>query len=196
YYKRDRFFDAYPTISLGHDGCFLRNDYITPHINREKPEMSPFTSPNPIQFLKVLPKVKFQFQFQLKEGGGLKEKQKELLFKEILCFMGAGAKTNVGYGQFEEGFRENTQSLSFSASTIENIDSLNYTGKIKMGEMLEAKVIDQESKIVQIVVQGNSFQIKMTGNCPENGKIINVKINQLNRQNEITQVGFMGEKRT
>jgi hypothetical protein len=158
--------------------------------------MSPFTSPNPIQFLKVLPKVKFQFQFQLKEGGGLKEKQKELLFKEILCFMGAGAKTNVGYGQFEEGFRENTQSLSFSASTIENIDSLNYTGKIKMGEMLEAKVIDQESKIVQIVVQGNSFQIKMTGNCPENGKIINVKINQLNRQNEITQVGFMGEKRT
>jgi CRISPR-associated protein Cmr6 len=106
YYKRDCFFDAYPVKSLGHDGCFLKNDYITPHINREKPEMSPFTSPNPIQFLKVLSKVRFRFQFKLTDGGGLKAGQKEVLFKEILCYMGIGAKTNVGYGQFEEGFED------------------------------------------------------------------------------------------
>lgn len=100
YYKRDRFFDAYPVKSFEKDGYFLKNDYITPHINRDKPEMSPFTSPNPIQFLKVLPQVIFKFQFKLEDGGGLKSGEKEALFKEILCFMGAGAKTNVGYGQF------------------------------------------------------------------------------------------------
>ncbi len=105
YNNRDIFFDAYPFSSYGHEGRFLKNDYITPHINREKPEMSPFSNPNPIQFLKVLPKVQFRFQFRLVNNELLTIEQKRLLFKEILCINGVGAKTNVGYGQFEEGYK-------------------------------------------------------------------------------------------
>jgi CRISPR-associated protein Cmr6 len=195
YYKRDRFFDAYPKESLVHNGCFLKNDYITPHINRDKPEMSPFSNPTPLQFLKVLPKVKFCFQFQLKEGGGLSAAQKELLFKEILCFTGIGAKTNVGYGQFEEGFAVHRQEGNGTRQVSQEVartEPQNYTGKLNIGEKLEAKVIDQSRKIVQIIVQGELFQVEMSGNCPEQGKLICVKINRLSKQREIQFVGFMG----
>ncbi len=102
YYHRDIFFNAFPVISLSHQGCFLRNDYITPHINRANLALSPFTNPTPLQFLKVLPKVKFQFQFKLSDQGGLLSIQKKHFFKEILLTLGIGAKTNVGYGQFDD----------------------------------------------------------------------------------------------
>jgi CRISPR-associated protein Cmr6 len=101
YYLRDIILGAYLFEVSGHGQRFLKNDYITPHINREHPEMSSFTNPIPIQFLKVLPSVKFRFQFHLKDGGGLLKEQKRFLFREILNLQGVGAKTNVGYGHFE-----------------------------------------------------------------------------------------------
>jgi len=187
YYQRDRFFDAYPVRSLEHDGCFLKNDYITPHINRDKPEMSPFTNPNPIQFLKVLPKVQFLFQFKLVEGGGLDRKQKELLFKEILCYMGAGAKTNVGYGQFEEGFEEGP--IVQKAEKKKEVSP--YNGRIRQGEKFEAIVVDQAGKKVKAIIHEDEAILEMSGNCPENGAVVLVKINSVNRNNEILQVGFL-----
>jgi CRISPR-associated protein Cmr6 len=191
YYQRDRFFDAYPIKSLGHNGCFLMNDYITPHINRDKPEMSPFTSPNPIQFLKVLPKVQFRFQFQLKEGGGLKEKQKEHLFKEILCFMGAGAKTNVGYGQFEEGYNDH---YTEENKPIARDEPQNYTGKVKCREsIVEAKVLDQKSRKVSMKINGQDIEQIMSGICPTNGTIVRVLISDIDKKTgNIRNVTYQG----
>lgn len=98
-YDRDLFFDAFP-VRTGNPGSrFLANDYITPHINRKHPELSPFTDPDPLQFLKVLPGVTFRFGFRLTDNG-LPGKTKLELFRQILLDQGIGAKTNVGYGQF------------------------------------------------------------------------------------------------
>lgn len=190
YYKRDRFFDAYPKKSLGHNGCFLRNDYITPHINRDKPELSPFSSPTPLQFLKILPKVRFCFQFQLVHGGGLTPYHKELLFKEILCFAGIGAKTNVGYGQFEEGFDDSFDSQLIAVNETRNTELTPYKGKIKQGEKLEAQVVDSTKKMVKAIIGDKEMIIAMSGVCPENETVVLVAINTVNSKKEITQVGF------
>jgi len=109
-YERDIFFDAY-LVSTDHPAInrsnyqnrkpFIGDDYITPHVNRKKPEMSPFTNPIPLMFMKILPEVIIQFQFDVKNGLLTKE-QKEELFRRLLLDFGIGAKTNVGYGQFED----------------------------------------------------------------------------------------------
>lgn len=96
----DVFFDA--IIDPGHSGTFLATDYITPHINRKNPAMSRFTNPVPIPFLKIKSNVPIRFQFDLWERPGqlLSVAQRKALFEAILRFLGAGAKTRVGYGQF------------------------------------------------------------------------------------------------
>jgi CRISPR-associated protein Cmr6 len=99
--ERDIFFDAFPTNSLNTDGKFLANDYITPHKHPTNPKLDPFTSPTPIQFLKILPQVTFQFNFRLTKGCIPKEVKLEL-FRQILLDLGVGAKTNVGYGQLTD----------------------------------------------------------------------------------------------
>lgn len=91
--KRDIFFDAFPFDSFNEEGKFLANDYITHH---EKP----LKNPNPVQFLKVLPQVVFCFDFLLSENDVMNKELKLELFRQILLDLGAGAKTNVGYGQF------------------------------------------------------------------------------------------------
>jgi len=90
---RDIFFDAFPIESKNDNGKFLANDYITPHKDQ-------FKDPKPIQFLKVLPQVIFQFNFRLTDTCINKAVKKEL-FRQILLDLGVGAKTNVGYGQFK-----------------------------------------------------------------------------------------------
>ncbi|HET54729.1 MAG TPA: type III-B CRISPR module RAMP protein Cmr6 [Ignavibacteria bacterium] len=99
YKERDIFFDSFPIKSNKHNGKFLANDYITPHKHPKNPKLDPFTNPNPIQFLKVLPKVTFKFSFRLTDTC-INKKIKLELFKQILLDLGVGAKTNVGYGQF------------------------------------------------------------------------------------------------
>ncbi len=91
-YKRDIFHDAFPIKSKGK---LFGSDYITHHKN-------PLQNPNPVQFLRVQPEVTYQFQFDLKDTNGLTAKQKAEIFKEIILDLGLGAKTNVGYGQFDE----------------------------------------------------------------------------------------------
>ena len=92
--QRDIFFDAFPIKSLNPGEKFLANDYITPHID-------PLRNPKPIQFLKILPRVVFQFSFRL-TNEIMDKRLKIALFKQILLDLGIGAKTNVGYGQFTE----------------------------------------------------------------------------------------------
>jgi len=89
-YKRDKFLDAYV---LNARDKFLVFDYITPH--------EQFKEPVPIRFLKVAPGVEFLFNFELNDGI-ISAKEKEKLFFELIKLNGVGAKTNSGYGSFED----------------------------------------------------------------------------------------------
>ncbi len=92
----DVFYDSYITSS--HEGKFISTDFITPH------NESPLKNPIPLMFIKVLPNVRFKFDFKLKNSAsydGLTIERKLMLYKYILLTIGLGAKTNVGYGQFE-----------------------------------------------------------------------------------------------
>ncbi len=91
-YDRDIFFDAFPIKS---EGYLFGTDYTTPHKEKLK-------NPVPIKFLRVNPDVIYKFQFDLKDSNDLTAENKMDLFKEIILDLGLGAKTNVGYGQFEE----------------------------------------------------------------------------------------------
>ncbi len=83
------FLDA-EIVRVGSDGV-LKDDYITPH-------KSEFEDPKPLRFIKVAPGVTFEFRFIFKE-----EYEEYLeLFKRVILDLGLGAKTNVGYGKFEE----------------------------------------------------------------------------------------------
>jgi len=90
-YKRDKFLDAYV---LNVKDKFLIFDYITPHKKQ-------FKDPEPIRFLKVAPGVEFLFNFELNDGI-ISAEEKERLFFELLKLNGVGAKTNSGYGSFED----------------------------------------------------------------------------------------------
>lgn len=90
---KDIFFDA--TIVKGDKkNKILGDDFITPHKEAIK-------NPIPLRFIKVLPEVKFCFDFLL-TNGVLSIDQKVKLFKQIILDFGLGAKTNVGYGKFIE----------------------------------------------------------------------------------------------
>lgn len=100
-HPHDIFMDA---LIVGKDktsqnNYFMGEDYITPHRCTLK-------NPIPIQFLKVLPQVKFCFSFRLnkfeiKNGKQFDIESKKNLFIKLLEDIGVGAKTNVGYGQLK-----------------------------------------------------------------------------------------------
>ncbi len=153
-YDRDIFFDAY-LVSTDHPAIhrstyknqkpFIGDDYITPHVNRKKPEMSPFTNPIPLMFLKILPEVTIQFQFDVKEGLLTKE-QKEELFRRLLLDFGIGAKTNVGYGQFDEEMvaTPSTQLAEIGKILIpENIVPTNVAPFLKKNTVFQGEVSDK-----------------------------------------------------
>jgi len=96
-YQRDIFYDAIPTVSEDRATPLFGMDYITPHKD------GPLKNPNPIPFIKVLPRVQYSFSFRLSAYNNKIDSQlKERLFKSLLLLFGIGAKTNVGYGQFQE----------------------------------------------------------------------------------------------
>lgn len=103
-YDRDIFHDA---LLFSDDTTIFGIDYITPHKHKTNPTLNPFCDPNPIKFLRILPGIYFEFHFDLKDSKieynttKLSAQDKILLFKKILLSIGLGAKTNVGYGQFE-----------------------------------------------------------------------------------------------
>ena len=100
-YNRDIFFDAV-IIAANRKNRILESDSITPHIKKDIPyEKSILKNPVPITFLKIASGVTMEFRFDLKDGiiNSLKKKE---LFEKILLDFGIGAKTNVGYGQFNK----------------------------------------------------------------------------------------------
>jgi len=94
--KGDIFYDAY-IQSPNKQGRIFAEDYIAYHED-------PFKDPKPIRFLKIETGVTFCFQFKLKSNDRMpvSPKQKCDLFKQIILDFGLGAKTNSGYGIFQE----------------------------------------------------------------------------------------------
>ncbi len=96
---RDVFLDAM-IFKADENNKIIGFDFITPH-GREL-----WKNPVPLPFIKVLPGVHWQFSFFLDDieidGISISAETKKKLFKKILLEQGAGAKTNVGYGRFEE----------------------------------------------------------------------------------------------
>lgn len=95
----DIFFDA-EISQIG--TSLLGDDYLTPHGD------DPLKNPIPLRFIKVMPNVTFRFDFELGDGI-LAKKEKVKLFQDILEDLGLGAKTNVGYGKFENFSRYQTE---------------------------------------------------------------------------------------
>ncbi|MBZ0199969.1 MAG: type III-B CRISPR module RAMP protein Cmr6 [Ignavibacteriaceae bacterium] len=150
--KRDIFFDAFPTKSFNESGKFLANDYITPHPD-------PLKSPNPIQFLKVLPQVTFQFNFRLTDEC-CPAKIKEELFRQILLDLGVGAKTNVGYGQFipyneNVPVTQNNTSGTASNTNQEGNPSVNVDVNLSRAEKYKAKVIEESNGYLYFQFEAN-----------------------------------------
>lgn len=104
-YRQDVFFDSYikkASLFSSTHNQYLGDDSITPHVKRGIPyEQAMLTDPIPLPFLKILPGIEIAFRFKLNENGLLTIENKKTLFKEILLNQGVGAKTNLGYGQFE-----------------------------------------------------------------------------------------------
>lgn len=96
---KDVFLDAVVYDGEPINGRLMGPDYITPH-------SSPIKNPVPVLFVKLLPEVRFEFRFKLYdseiENVKITAGKKKHLFKELLKFFGVGAKTNVGYGNFED----------------------------------------------------------------------------------------------
>lgn len=95
-YNRDIFYEA--RVS----NLNIKDDYLAPH-------KEPLKNPIPIKFIKIAGGVSFEFSFKLHDGGGLSADEKLRLFFQLLQFSGVGAKTNVGYGQFEEKTSEDLE---------------------------------------------------------------------------------------
>jgi CRISPR-associated protein Cmr6 len=173
----DTFFDAVLDIEKSGNQEILGNDFITPHINREKPELSPFSNPNPIQFIKVRPGIGFEFRFKLQDSknysiwtGQLKSK----LFKKIIKTLGIGAKTNVGYGQFEEnkpfsfkreGKRPITTQiknpLPLQPAPVLELPQSKEFGKVKIGDKILGTVNDNtDGKLLFTVDVVGDFKVK------------------------------------
>jgi CRISPR-associated protein Cmr6 len=91
----DVFFDAV-IATAPTDKHFLALDNITPHLD-------PLKNPIPLTMLKVRPGVTFAFRFRLDKqeipGSAM---TREALFRRILLDLGAGAKTNTGFGGLRE----------------------------------------------------------------------------------------------
>ena len=83
-----------PEVMTPHDGGWRINDKVSP---------SDWVSPTPIPFLAVAPGASFQFAFALRAGAA--EGDLELAFQyleDALEWIGAGAKTAVGFGRFKD----------------------------------------------------------------------------------------------
>ena len=199
--ERDIFYDAFPIACK--DGDFLGADFITPHINRKDPHLSPFSNPIPLQFLKIMPGVTIRFDFSLKNTTLANDREinteaKCRLFKDILLYLGVGAKTNVGYGQLVD---PDGPDLAYMDTTQEDLDKDN-GGKTggsrlpqrislaKMGreEIVEATVIDNTNKklILELAIDGFDDVVEISYNNSSLfsiGSLVKIRVYDIKKPN-------------
>lgn len=170
---------------------FFSNDFITPHTD-------PLKNPNPNMFLKVLPNVAFEFRFDLDRL----EKPAELayLFEEILCMTGIGAKTNVGYGQFDKKWLEKGPEISVKDTVQVQNASINeeltvivkeHLAWVKERDKFEGKIVSQKKDnfIIEFLLEnGETLRVKkkkIEGGVPEVGKEVEIVITSRPKENEV-----------
>ena len=122
----DIFFDA-EVVSIGTK--LLGDDYITPH-------KDPLKNPIPLRFIKVMPNVTFRFDFEL-SSGVISKSKKAKLFQHILSDLGLGAKTNVGYGKFDNFKKEQTEDEKALEKLEREEEAFDNAIKSKKVEQLE-----------------------------------------------------------
>jgi CRISPR-associated protein Cmr6 len=160
---RDVFFDA--VITKCKDGL-LADEYITPHKN-------PLKNPIPLKILKVRPGVTFTFQFRLLPTTGATQRlltpaQRCELFKQILLVLGAGAKTNTGFGHFEDGatVRTNTSTSTVQAQAASGEPSYL---PLKKGNKVQGIVVENTKTPPQ------NIALKLYAGNPEESHIAYIR---------------------
>jgi CRISPR-associated protein Cmr6 len=179
----DIFFDAVINIAeTGYKTKIFSNDFITPH------HRNLLKNPIPIQFLKVLPNVCFEFRFKLEDtDNNLTIENKALLFKHIVISLGIGAKTNVGYGQFRIKNSENKDAISgeklkYSINDELKEPSLEAERKMTTGSEWIGHIVfnKKDNFIIEIEVDNEKVRLKkkldkFTGGEPALNKRVLVK---------------------
>lgn len=143
-------------------------DNITPH-------PSPTKNPIPVLILKILPKVVFEFRFVLKDSVieikdsenvpqtfTVTAEQKLVLFRRLLELMGAGAKTNVGYGALKDP-ENDTESQQEESAHHAGTPVPQVTARrsgLEVGQIVTAKIRKITSDLLTVTVNGKDAYIK------------------------------------
>jgi hypothetical protein len=125
--------------------------------------------------MKVLPEVQFRFSFDVKDSpsGLLSSAQKLLLFRQLLLTLGIGAKTNVGYGHFQELEENSDQKKSVSnkqhAQKRDGNSTKQVEGQPTIGQQLTGEIINSYGSFIKVrfVIAGITFEKQL----PKGGKI-------------------------
>lgn len=108
------------------NGRIIGSDFITPHPD-------PLKNPVPLQMVKVLPEVVFEFRiiYNKNDYAGVKAEELLTAFEEVIETFGIGAKTNVGYGVLEpltdEEMKEHIKAVNPAGNNFGSVDG-NYRG--------------------------------------------------------------------
>lgn len=151
--NNDIFFDA-TIIKADSFRKVLGDDFLAPHSE------DGLKNPIPLRFIKVLPNVSFRFDFELSNGILTKE-EKSKLFQDILSDLGLGAKTNVGYGKFEniKPFKTEEEKESEKISELlasDNIQSIqNFINSNPNHEKI--KELEEKITLIQKSKEDNKF---------------------------------------
>lgn len=181
---RDIFYEA--VIVDSKSRFIFEDEYITPHKNKKGDGIpDELKNPTPLQLLKVRPGVTFEFQFDLKNTYRLPQKEDEQpntverllkpeqrreLFRQILLFLGSGAKTNTGFGHFEAEGRKNLSEIVENQPSDEAPDTTKQTPpelpklQAKSGPMLkfDRKLSGNKNAIGEIIkVEGEKGYFKL-----------------------------------
>jgi CRISPR-associated protein Cmr6 len=208
------FHDAYPLnvkrvkLNNRYTQTYLGDDYITPHKNRKRNGIpDALVNPVPISFLKVLPGVLFRFQFELhdfkqNDAVVLGKAQIAHLFQNLLLELGAGAKTNVGYGQFalpspEPDAQALQRAQAFTNTGSTTPSNAGGSSSFEVGQEVEATILRvnwAENKL-ELKVDGNRSSIapmQVAKNLLDNlarQKKIKVWVRALNEDGSIKFLG-------
>ena len=178
-YEKDIFHDAF-IVKADSKGRILGDDAITHH-------PSPLKNPNPVLFLKMMPGITVQFNFEPKNGSFLSAIEKNKLFTEIILYYGIGAKTNVGYGQFtDEKAIEKTGNKVAEKVQFTQLNQEKTLKSIAVDDILDAKIINLSGGLtVDLGISDISFKPRLIGVTATGysvGQIIKVKVDQIGKQ--------------
>ncbi len=159
--EKDLFFDAYIVDTMQSGQKILDTDNITPHIDKKNPAESIFKSPDAVTtMLKVRPDVVFEFKIRISGDGKIKdsEKNRRDLYQSLLCELGIGAKTNLGYGIVEPLFADSSKETKEGRNRNKNRTKKKpKSQKQKSKDIFEGKVKRNKKGELQL---GNGIKIR------------------------------------